>query len=152
MLNFKTNGQNVTVNVPPQTPLLWVVREELNLLGTKFGCGMSLCGACTVLVDGEPTRSCVFPVAAVEGRSVTTIEGLPNGRGELHPVQRAWIELNVTQCGYCQSGQLMSAAALVDSGRSINEDEIRSAMNGNLCRCGTYQRVVEAVQLAMQKK
>lgn len=150
MPSFKTNGRPTAVDVPPDTPLLWVLREELQLPGTKFGCGKGLCGACTVLVDGEPTRSCLLPVAAVEGRSVTTIEGLGDGRGGLHPVQRAWIELNVTQCGYCQPGQLMSAAALVDKGGVPSEAEIRAAMNGNLCRCGTYQRVVAAVQLAAQ--
>lgn len=148
MPSFKTNGRPTTVDVPADTPLLWVLREELNLPGTKFGCGKGLCGACTVQVDGQPTRSCLLPVAAVEGRSVTTIEGLGDGRGGLHPVQRAWIELNVTQCGYCQSGQLMSAAALVDQGGVPTEAEIRTALSGNLCRCGTYQRVVAAVQLA----
>jgi isoquinoline 1-oxidoreductase alpha subunit len=150
MPSFKTNGRGTIADVPPDVPLLWVLREELRLPGTKFGCGKGLCGACTVLVDGVPTRSCVMPVAAVEGRSVTTVEGLGDGRGGLHPVQRAWIELNVTQCGYCQSGQLMAAAALVDKGGVPTEAEIREAMNGNLCRCGTYQRVVAAVQLAAQ--
>ena len=150
MPSFKTNGRGTTADVPPDVPLLWVLREELQLPGTKFGCGKGLCGACTVLVDGVPTRSCVMPVAAVEGRSVTTVEGLGDGRGGLHPVQRAWIELNVTQCGYCQSGQLMAAAALVDKGGVPTEAEIREAMNGNLCRCGAYQRVVAAVQLAAQ--
>lgn len=150
MPSFKTNGRGTTADVPPDVPLLWVLREELQLPGTKFGCGKGLCGACTVLVDGVPTRSCVMPVAAVEGRSVTTVEGLGDGRGGLHPVQRAWIELNVTQCGYCQSGQLMAAAALVDKGGVPTEAEIREALNGNLCRCGTYQRVVAAVQLAAQ--
>ena len=149
MPSFIANGQPATVNVPPDTPLLWVLREELQLPGTKFGCGKGLCGACTVHVDGAPTRSCVLPVAAVEGRRVTTIEGLGDGRGGLHPVQRAWIELNVTQCGYCQSGQLMTAAALVDQGGAPTEADIRAAMNGNLCRCGTYQRVVAAVQYAV---
>jgi isoquinoline 1-oxidoreductase subunit alpha len=148
MTTFKTNGRSATVTVPPDTPLLWVLREELQLPGTKFGCGKGLCGACTVHVDGQPTRSCVMPLAAVEGREVTTVEGLGDGRGGLHPVQRAWIELNVTQCGYCQSGQLMAAAALVDKGGDPTEAEIRAAMNGNLCRCGTYQRVVAAVQQA----
>jgi isoquinoline 1-oxidoreductase alpha subunit len=150
MANFKINARAASVNVPPNTPLLWVLREELQLPGTKFGCGKGLCGACTVQVDGQPTRSCVLPVSAVEGRAVTTVEGLGDGQGGLHPVQRAWIELNVTQCGYCQSGQLMSAAALVDKGGAITEAEIRAAMNGNLCRCGTYQRVVAAVQVALK--
>jgi isoquinoline 1-oxidoreductase subunit alpha len=150
MTRFKTNGRDAAVNVPPDTPLLWVLREELQLPGTRFGCGKGLCGACTVHLDGQPVRSCVLPVAAVEGRNVTTIEGLGDGQGGLHPVQRAWIELNVTQCGYCQSGQLMSAAALVDRGGVPTVDEIRAAMNGNLCRCGTYQRVVAAIQHAAQ--
>jgi aerobic-type carbon monoxide dehydrogenase small subunit (CoxS/CutS family) len=151
MPSFKINGRNASVNVPPDTPLLWVLREELQLPGTKFGCGKALCGACTVQVDGAPTRSCVLPVAAVEGRAVTTVEGLGDGAGGLHPVQQAWIELNVTQCGYCQSGQLMTAAALVDKGGVPTEAEIRAAMNGNLCRCGTYQRVVAAVQVASKR-
>lgn len=148
MPRFKTNGRPVSVDVPPDTPLLWVLREELQLPGTKFGCGQGLCGACTVQVDGQPARSCVLPVSAVEGRQVTTIEGLGDGQGGLHRVQRAWIELNVTQCGYCQSGQLMTAAALVDQGGVPTEAEIRSAMNGHLCRCGTYPRVVAAIQHA----
>jgi isoquinoline 1-oxidoreductase subunit alpha len=151
MQQFKINGRNASLEVPPETPLLWVVREELNLLGTKFGCGKGLCGACTVHIDGQPTRSCVMPVSAVDGRDVATIESLSNGRGGLHPVQQAWMDLNVTQCGYCQSGQLMSAAALVDKGGLPTEAEIREAMSGNLCRCGTYQRVVAAIQLAASK-
>jgi isoquinoline 1-oxidoreductase subunit alpha len=148
MPQFKINGRAVTVDVPSDTPLLWVVREELNLLGTKFGCGKGLCGACTIQLDGQATRSCVMPVAAVEGRNVSTVESLSDGKGGLHPVQLAWMELNVAQCGYCQSGQLMSAAALVDKGGMPTEAEIRAAMNGNLCRCGSYQRVVAAIQLA----
>jgi isoquinoline 1-oxidoreductase subunit alpha len=148
MPQFKVNGRSVTVDVPSSTPLLWVLREELNLLGTKFGCGKGLCGACTVQVVGAPTRSCLLPVEAVQGRHVTTIESLGDGRGGLHPVQLAWMELNVAQCGYCQSGQLMTAAALVDKGGQPTPAEIREAMSGNLCRCGTYQRVVAAVELA----
>jgi isoquinoline 1-oxidoreductase subunit alpha len=151
MQQFKINGRAATVDVPPETPLLWVVREELQLLGTKFGCGKGLCGACTVQIDGQAARSCVMPVSAVVGRAVSTIESLSNGRGGLHPVQQAWMELNVTQCGYCQSGQLMSAATLVDKGGVPTEAEIREAMSGNLCRCGTYQRVVAAIQLAASK-
>jgi isoquinoline 1-oxidoreductase subunit alpha len=151
MPQFKINGRTVTVDVPPETPLLWVVREELNLLGTKFGCGKGLCGACTVQIDGQANRSCIMPVGAVEGRNISTIESLSDSRGGLHPVQQAWMELNVAQCGYCQSGQLMSAAALVDKGGMPTEIEIRDAMSGNLCRCGTYQRVVTAIQLAANK-
>jgi isoquinoline 1-oxidoreductase subunit alpha len=148
MPQFKINGRAVSLDVPPETPLLWVVREELDLLGTKFGCGKGLCGACTVHIDGQPSRSCITPVSVVEGRNISTIESLSNGRGGLHPVQQAWMELNVAQCGYCQSGQLMSAAALVDKGGMPTEAEIRDAMSGNLCRCGTYQRVVSAIRLA----
>ncbi len=111
MPQFKINGRTVNADVPPDTPLLWVVREELSLLGTKFGCGKGLCGACTVHLEGEPTRACILPVAAVEGKAVSTIESLSDGRGGLHPVQQAWMALNVTQCGYCQSGQLMTEAA-----------------------------------------
>jgi isoquinoline 1-oxidoreductase subunit alpha len=149
MPQFKINGRSVSVDVPPDTPLLWVVREELNLLGTKFGCGKGLCGACTVQLDGVPSRACVLPVAAVEGRQVSTIESLSDGRGGLHPVQLAWQALNVTQCGYCQSGQLMTAAALVDKGGKPTQAEIRTAMSGHLCRCGTYQRVIAAVEMAV---
>lgn len=152
MPQFKINGRTVNADVPPDTPLLWVVREELSLLGTKFGCGKGLCGACTVHLEGEPTRACILPVAAVEGKAVSTIESLSDGRGGLHPVQLAWMALNVTQCGYCQSGQLMTAAALVDKGGTPTAADIRAAMNGNLCRCGTYQRVVAAVQLAVKMK
>jgi isoquinoline 1-oxidoreductase subunit alpha len=152
MPQFKINGRTVNANVPPDTPLLWVVREELSLMGTKFGCGKGLCGACTVHLEGEPTRACILPVAAVEGKAVSTIESLSDGLGGLHPVQQAWMALNVTQCGYCQSGQLMTAAALVDKGGTPTAAEIRAAMNGNLCRCGTYQRVVAAVQLAVKMK
>jgi isoquinoline 1-oxidoreductase alpha subunit len=151
MIDFETNGKPVKVTVPPDTPLLWVLREELGLLGTKFGCGKGLCGACTVHLDGEAVRACVLPVSAVAGRRITTIEGLSDGRGGLHRVQRAWIDLNVTQCGYCQSGQLMTAAALLDSTAGApSEPAIRAAMNGNLCRCGTYQRMVAAVRQAAQ--
>jgi isoquinoline 1-oxidoreductase subunit alpha len=148
MPQFKINGRPVSLDIPAETPLLWVVREELNLLGTKFGCGKGLCGACTVHIDGQPSRSCITQVSVIEGRNVSTIESLSNGRGGLHAVQQAWMELNVAQCGYCQSGQLMSAAALVDKGGMPTEAEIRDAMSGNLCRCGTYQRVVSAIQLA----
>lgn len=149
MIRLTLNGQPAAVDVPDDTPLLWVLREELELRGTKFGCGKGLCGACTVLLDGEPTRSCLLPAAAAAGRRVTTIEGLSDGRGGLHPVQRAWIAHNVSQCGYCQSGQLMTACALVDRATGVpSEQEVRDAMNGNLCRCGTYQRMVAAVREA----
>lgn len=148
MPTFTINERPVRVDVPGNTPLLWVLREELGLPGTKFGCGKGLCGACTVHVDGVPARACVVSAGSIEGRRVTTIEGLGDGAGGLHVTQRAWIELNVSQCGYCQPGQLMTAAALVDKGGAASEDEIRAAMSGHLCRCGTYQRVVSAVALA----
>lgn len=150
MPTFKINDRPVRVDVPDDTPLLWVLREELGLRGAKFGCGKGLCGACTVHLDGVPARSCVVPAGSIDGRRVTTIEGLGDGAGDLHPTQRAWIELNVSQCGYCQPGQLMTAAALVDQGAQPAEDEIRAAMSGHLCRCGTYPRVVAAVTRALE--
>ena len=146
MIRLKVNGKDRSVDVSPDTPLLWVLRETLGLTGTKFGCGMALCGACTVHVDGAPTRSCVTPVSATAGKEITTIEGL-SARTD-HPAQRAWIELDVPQCGYCQSGQIMSAAALL-AGRSAPTDaDIDDAMSGNICRCGTYQRIRAAIHRA----
>ena len=147
MTAFNVNGRAVNVTADPDKPLLWVLREDLELTGTKFGCGMALCGACTVHVDGSPVRSCVTPVTAVEGRRVTTIEGLARG-GRLHPVQEAWIEQDVPQCGYCQSGQVMSAAALLAAQKSPTDDDIDAAMSGNICRCGTYQRIRAAIKQA----
>lgn len=141
MLAFSLNERAVELEVDPETPLLWVLRDHLSLLGTRFGCGMGLCGACTVHLDGAAIRSCSTPVLLVAGRSVTTIEGL----GGNHPVQRAWVEHNVPQCGYCQSGQIMSAAALLASNPQPDEDSIRQAMSGNLCRCGTYHKVQRAI-------
>ncbi|MDP4652438.1 MAG: (2Fe-2S)-binding protein [Haliea sp.] len=141
MLAFSLNERAVEREVDPETPLLWVLRDHLSLLGTRFGCGMGLCGACTVHLDGAAIRSCSTPVSLVAGRSVTTIEGL----GGNHPVQRAWVEHNVPQCGYCQSGQIMSAAALRASNPQPDEDSIRQAMSGNLCRCGTYHKVQRAI-------
>jgi aerobic-type carbon monoxide dehydrogenase small subunit (CoxS/CutS family) len=141
------NGRRVTVAVDADKPLLWVLREDLHLTGTKFGCGVALCGACTVHVDGSPVRSCVTPLAAVQGRRVLTIEGLaPAGR--LHPVQQAWVEQDVPQCGYCQSGQVMSAAALLARHTSPTDADIDAAMSGNICRCGTYQRIRAAIRQA----
>ncbi len=143
---FKVNGKPATVDVPPDTPLLWVLRDVLDLKGTKFGCGMAQCGACTVHVGGEPTRSCVTPVSRVQGAEVTTIEGLsPDGS---HPLQRAWQELDVPQCGYCQAGQLMSAAALLARHPKPTDADIDAAMNGNLCRCATYLRIRQAIHRA----
>ena len=140
------NGKAVTVNANPDTPLLWVLRDELKMNGTKFGCGMALCGACTVHINGEPARSCSTPLSAVEGKRITTIEGL-SSKG-LHPVQKAWIELDVPQCGYCQSGQIMSAVALLTKNKNPSDSDIDEAMNGNICRCGTYQRMRAAIHQA----
>jgi isoquinoline 1-oxidoreductase subunit alpha len=146
MINLVVNGKQETVDVSPDKPLLWVLRENLSLTGTKYGCGMALCGACTVHLDGQPLRSCVTPVSAVAGKRVTTIEGLSEKVD--HPVQRAWIEIDVPQCGYCQSGQLMSAAALLAQNASPTDADIDTAMQGNICRCGTYQRIRAAVHRA----
>ncbi|MGQ0702337.1 MAG: (2Fe-2S)-binding protein [Gemmatimonadales bacterium] len=144
--SFKVNGKAVTVDVPSDMPLLWVLRDVLDLKGTKFGCGIAQCGACTVHLRGNPIRSCVTPVAAVAGAEVTTIEGLsPEGT---HALQRAWEELDVPQCGYCQAGQLMSAAALLARKPKPTDADIDAAMNGNLCRCGTYLRIRKAIHLA----
>ncbi|HEY5665628.1 MAG TPA: (2Fe-2S)-binding protein [Gammaproteobacteria bacterium] len=148
-ITFVVNGQEETVDVVPETPLLWVLRDTLALTGTKFGCGLAQCGACTVHVDGVPTRSCVTQVANIAGRSVTTIEGLsPDGS---HPVQRAWAEADVPQCGYCQSGQIMSAAALLASNPEPTDADIDTAMRGNICRCGTYQPIRAAIHEAARK-
>jgi isoquinoline 1-oxidoreductase subunit alpha len=146
MIALTVNGTPRQLDVPPDMPLLWAVRESLGLTGTKYGCGMALCGACTVHVDGAPVRSCVTPVSAVAGKQVTTIEGL-SPRTD-HPVQRAWIEIDVPQCGYCQSGQIMSAAALLAQNKTPTDQDIDAAMAGNICRCGTYQRIRAAVHRA----
>jgi isoquinoline 1-oxidoreductase alpha subunit len=145
-LTFTVNGTSATVDVPPDMPLLWVLRDELDLKGTKFGCGMALCGACTVHLNGAPARSCVTPASAVQGVAVTTIEGL--SADGTHPLQRAWVELDVPQCGYCQAGQLMSAAALLARTANPSDADIDAAMNGNLCRCGTYLRIRQAIHRA----
>ncbi len=145
MVRFTLNGTACAIDVEPDMPLLWALRDALGLTGTKFGCGMALCGACTVHLDGKAVRSCVLPVAAVEGRAVTTIEGLARD-GTLHPLQQAWIDENVAQCGYCQSGQLMSAAALIAASPTPTDDQIAQSMAGNLCRCGTYQRIRRAIR------
>lgn len=141
------NGNSVEVEVPAETPLLWVLREEVGLTGTKFGCGRALCGACTVHVDGMARRSCVTAVGSVAERPITTIEGLAQN-GELHPLQQAWIDENVPQCGYCQSGQIMSAAALLAAIAEPSEADIDAVMSANLCRCGTYPRIRLAIQRA----
>ncbi len=144
---LKINGQSHTVQVEPDVPLLWVIREYLQLSGTKFGCGIAQCGACTVHVDGQPMRSCQLQVIRAVGREITTIEGI---RAD-HPVKQAWIDIQVPQCGYCQSGQIMSAVALVEKNSNPSEDEIIQAMEGNLCRCGTYTRIKQAIYQAAEK-
>ena len=145
-LSLKVNGKTVQVDVDPDTPLLWVLREHLDLKGPKFGCGIGSCGACTVIIDGVATRSCITPASAVANVDVTTIEGLaPDGN---HPLQVAWRELDVPQCGYCQAGQIMSAAALLEHTPHPTDDQINDAMDGNLCRCGTYARIREAIHKA----
>jgi isoquinoline 1-oxidoreductase subunit alpha len=147
-IQFTLNGKPQTVDVNPNMPLLWVLRDTLGMTGTKFGCGISLCGACTVHLDGDATRSCITPISSVAGKKVTTIEGLSANRS--HPVQRAWIEVDVPQCGYCQSGQIMTTAALLDKNAAPSDAEIDDALKGNICRCGTYQRIREAVHRAAQ--
>jgi isoquinoline 1-oxidoreductase subunit alpha len=148
--SINVNGKPVEIDVDPETPLLWVLRDVLGLTGTKFGCGMALCGACTVHLDGEPVRSCQVAVSAVGDKPVTTIEGLAKDRS--HPVQQAWIELDVPQCGYCQSGQIMSASALLAKTPRPSDSEIDAAMSGNICRCGTYQRIRAAIHRAAEIK
>jgi isoquinoline 1-oxidoreductase alpha subunit len=145
-VSFRLNGKPTRVDVPSDMPLLWVLRDLLDLKGTKYGCGIAQCGACTVHLNGAPTRSCVTPASSVEGAEVTTIEGLsPDGS---HPLQRAWEELDVPQCGYCQAGQLMSAAALLQRTPAPTDADIDAAMNGNLCRCATYLRIRQAIHRA----
>ena len=146
---FTINDRAVSVNVEPDAPLLWVVREHLKLTGTKYGCGSALCGACTVHLDGQAVRSCTTPASAVAGKTVTTIEGLaPKGD---HPLQKAWVAEQVPQCGYCQSGQIMQAAELVARNKTPTRDEIVAHMDGNICRCGTYPRIVRAIQRAARE-
>lgn len=145
-IDLNVNGKKLTVDVDPKTPLLWVLRDHLNLVGTKFGCGIAQCGACTIHLDGNATRSCVLPVASVENKEIVTIEGL-SADGD-HPVQKAWLEHDVAQCGYCQTGQIMVAAALLRSKPNPDDDEIENAMNGNICRCATYLRIKAAIKTA----
>ncbi|GMV31479.1 MAG: isoquinoline 1-oxidoreductase subunit alpha [Rhodanobacteraceae bacterium] len=148
MVSFTINGKPQQFDVPDDMPLLWVLRDLAGLTGTKFGCGMAQCGACTVHVDGAPVRACVMPVSAAAGKAVTTIEGLSSDA--THPVQRAWAELDVVQCGYCQSGQIMSAVALLKATPEPSDADIDAALSGNLCRCGTYQRIRAAVHRAAE--
>jgi isoquinoline 1-oxidoreductase subunit alpha len=148
MISLVINGQHRNVDVEPDTPLLWVIREQLGLTGTKFGCGIALCGACTVHVDGQAVRSCSFPVGSAVGRRITTIEGLSTNRS--HPLQKAWIDTQVPQCGYCQSGMLMAAAALLSENPRPTDADINAAMT-NICRCGTYERIRKAIHAAAGK-
>jgi isoquinoline 1-oxidoreductase subunit alpha len=150
MITLNLNGKDTTLDVDEDMPLLWVLRDIAGLTGTKYGCGMALCGACTVHLEGAPVRSCVTPVRAASGKRVTTIEGLSSDNS--HPVQRAWIELDVPQCGYCQSGQIMSAAALLAQNPQPTDADIDAAMAGNICRCGTYQRIRAAIHRAASRK
>ena len=147
--NLKINGSIKNVDVDPTTPILWVLRDHLNMQGTKFGCGIAMCGACTIHLNGNPVRACQIPVSAIGNSAITTIEGLSvNGD---HPVQKAWLDLDVAQCGYCQPGQIMSAAALLKKKPQPTDEEINAAMSGNICRCGTYIRIREAILAASKK-
>ena len=150
MITLKVNGVQKSFQGDPEMPLLWYLHDVLGLTGTKFGCGAALCGSCTIHINGEAVRSCVTPVKAAEGKSVTTIEGLASGE-VLHPVQKAWIAHDVPQCGYCQPGQIMQAAALLKSNPHPNDKEIGEAMAGNICRCGTYQRIRAAIHAAVKE-
>lgn len=146
MIHFLINGDEVQIDVDPSTPLLWVVRDHLQLTGSKFGCGMGLCGACTMLMDDQAIRSCVMPISAIEGKSITTIEGL----GDNHPVQQAWVNHSVPQCGYCQSGQIMSTLAILQRNPNPTEEELKAGLAGNICRCGTYQYILAAAMEAAE--
>lgn len=150
MITLKVNGKTVNVDVDPATPLLWVLRETLSLTGTKYGCGVAQCGACTVHLNGEAVRSCIKRVADAVGKEITTIEGLSNDLS--HPLQKAWIEIDVPQCGYCQSGQIMSAAVLLAENSKPTDADIDDAMTGNICRCGTYPRIRRAIHRAAEMK
>jgi aerobic-type carbon monoxide dehydrogenase small subunit (CoxS/CutS family) len=148
MISLTINGQSHSVDADPSTPLLWVIREAVGLTGTKFGCGIAQCGSCTVHLNGKPVRSCVMPVQVAAGQEITTIEGLVGADGALHPLQQAWIDEQVPQCGYCQSGQIMAAAALLDTNPSPSDADIDDAMAGIVCRCGTYPRIRKGIKRA----
>ena len=147
-INLNVNGKVETIDIEPETPLLWVLRDEIGLTGTKYGCGIARCGACTIHVDGQPTKACQLQVSAAVGKKITTIEGL--SKDSSHPVQKAWVGIGVPQCGYCQSGQIMAAAALLARRKNPTLEEIEAAMGDNLCRCGTYQRILQAVRRAAE--
>jgi isoquinoline 1-oxidoreductase alpha subunit len=148
--NLKVNGKTKQVDVDPATPILWVLREHLNMQGTKYGCGVAMCGACTIHLNGNAVRSCQLPVSAIGNKEITTIEGLSE-KGD-HPVQKAWLELDVVQCGYCQTGQIMSAAALLRTNPNPTDAQIEATMSGNICRCGTYLRIKDAIKSAAKQK
>jgi isoquinoline 1-oxidoreductase alpha subunit len=148
MIQTTVNGKPQKLDVDPATPILWVLREQLGMTGTKFGCGVAQCGACTAHLDGQPIRSCSTPISEADGRQITTIEGLAGPEGALHPLQQAWIDAQVPQCGYCQSGQLMSAAALLRDTLKPSDEQIDAAMSSNICRCGTYERIRKAIKAA----
>ena len=147
--DLKVNGEKYQLDIDPQTPILWVLRDHLKLVGTKYGCGIAQCGACTIHIEGMAMRSCVLPISAVGNRDITTIEGL--NKKAMHAVQEAWLEHDVPQCGYCQSGQIMSAVALLEDNPNPNDDDIDAAMHGNICRCGTYTRIKAAIKTAASK-
>jgi isoquinoline 1-oxidoreductase alpha subunit len=148
MIDLKINGRTYHIDVDPMTPLLWAIREQVGLTGTKFGCGIAQCGACTVHLNGLPIRSCVMPVKAATGKEITTVEGITGSEGGLHPVQKAWISEQVPQCGYCQSGQIMAAVALLSKNNSPTDSDIDDAMSGIVCRCGTYGRIRNGIMTA----
>lgn len=149
-IKLEVNGKQQTLDVDGSTPLLWVLRDHLGLTGTKYGCGKALCGSCTIHLNGNPVRACVTPAAVAQGKSITTIEGL--SEDGTHPLQLAWIDAQVPQCGYCQSGQIMQAAALLNKNKQPSRDEIISYMNGNLCRCGTYMRIIKAIEQVAKER